>query len=294
LLSNFGVKNSFLSSISAYKVLDEKQAIGVGFRYYAYGDVKFTDDNGIKINDFRPKEYAIDLGYARLLNDALSIGVNLRFIHSALVLPDIINASYKPANAIAADVSLTYNQIAEDGSGYIAATRLSNLGSKMNYGSTANDFLPANWGLGIAMKLPSGDGGMLTLTADVNKLLVPRVPETTNNYAVDSMAIIEYGNQSVISSWAKSFADGSSFFKTFRASTGIEYAANNSLAVRAGYFFEDIKNGNAKYFTMGLSIKYKIVGIDLSYIVPSGIGINRSPLANTIRLGINFFPNIEE
>jgi hypothetical protein len=44
--------------------------------------------------------------------------------------------------------------------------------------------------------------------------------------------------------------------------------------------------GNRKYFTVGVGLKYNVFGLNFSYLVPSGAGINRNPLSNTLRFGL--------
>jgi hypothetical protein len=60
------------------------------------------------------------------------------------------------------------------------------------------------------------------------------------------------------------------------------------FAVRAGYFYEDKTKGNRQYFTLGAGIKYNVFGLNFSYIVPSGSGINQNPLSNTLRFSLIF------
>lgn len=71
-------------------------------------------------------------------------------------------------------------------------------------------------------------------------------------------------------------------------SLGAEYWYNNQFAVRAGYYNEHATKGNRKYFTAGLGVKYDIFGLNFSYLVPSGTGIQRNPLSNTLRFTLTF------
>jgi hypothetical protein len=76
--------------------------------------------------------------------------------------------------------------------------------------------------------------------------------------------------------------------KEFQFSVGLEYSYNDQFMARAGYFYEDKTKGNRKYFTVGLGIKYNVFGLNFSYLVPSGSGVNRNPLSNTLRFGLVF------
>ena len=91
-------------------------------------------------------------------------------------------------------------------------------------------------------------------------------------------------------SWLGSFGDAPGGFseemKEFQFSLGAEYSYNNQFFARAGYFYEDKDKGNRKYFTVGVGVKYNVFGLNFSYLVPTGAGINRNPLSNTLRFGL--------
>ena len=64
-------------------------------------------------------------------------------------------------------------------------------------------------------------------------------------------------------------------------SIGAEYFyMNQQFAVRAGYFHEHENKGNRKYFTAGVGLKFNMLSIDASYIIPM---VQNNPLANTVR-----------
>ncbi|MGZ5247442.1 MAG: PorV/PorQ family protein, partial [Flavitalea sp.] len=100
----------------------------------------------------------------------------------------------------------------------------------------------------------------------------------------------EYRTTSVVNSWFKSFGDapggGSEELNEVQASLGAEYNYNNQFFARAGYFYENKTKGNRQYFTVGVGVKYNVFGLNFSYLVPSGSGVNRNPLSNTIRFGL--------
>jgi hypothetical protein len=120
------------------------------------------------------------------------------------------------------------------------------------------------------------------------KLLVPTPPG--DNATPEQMA--EYRSKSVVSSWFTSFSDApggmSEELKEFYFSVGGEYWYNNQFALRTGYFYENKTKGNRQYFTMGVGIKYQSFGLDFSYLIPSGSGVDRNPLSNTLRFSLHF------
>ena len=76
--------------------------------------------------------------------------------------------------------------------------------------------------------------------------------------------------------------------KEFQTSLGAEYWYNNQFALRAGYFYENPTKGNRQYFTLGAGLKYSTYGINFSYLLPSGSGVSRNPLSNTLRFSLVF------
>lgn len=289
-LKDLGLNDVYLASLAGYYQLDETQAISGSLRYFSLGNIQFTDNLGNDLNTFRPREFAVDAGYSRKLSENLSLGVALRYINSNLAGGQAVNGvSYKAGNAVAGDIGLYYNGEGEDGSGFAAGLALTNLGSKISYTSdaTQKDFIPANFGLGATYTYVSNEVNKLTFGIDIHKLMVPTPPALG-----DSAGLVSYRTKGVVGSWLSSFGDapggGAEELKEFSFSVGGEYTYNNQFAVRAGYFYEDPTKGNRQYFSLGAGIKYSSFGVNLSYLIPSGSGVNRNPLSNTIRFSLLF------
>ncbi len=290
-LRDLGLNDVYLASAAAYKKIDDYSVISGSMRFFSLGNIQLTDFSGNVLNTVRPTEFSFDAGYTRVLNDRLSVAVALRYINSRLVVGDVgTGVVYKAGNALAGDVSLFYNGRDEEGQGFNFGAVLSNLGTKVGYTNDARnkDFLPANLGLGMAYTKMLDETNSISFALDVNKLLVPMAPISTGVFATDSAALSDYRNTSVVSSWMKSFSDGSSLPKSLQISAGVEYSYNNQFKLRAGYFYEDKTRGNRRYFTAGAGFDMKFLQVNVSYLVPSGAGVTRNPLSNTLRLGLVF------
>ncbi|MEA3425519.1 MAG: type IX secretion system outer membrane channel protein PorV [Bacteroidota bacterium] len=290
-LKDLGLTDVYLASLAAYHQLDEQQAISTSIRFFSLGNIQLTDYSGNILNTVKPSEFSIDAGYSRILNEKLSIGVALRYINSRLVVGDVgTGVVYKAGNAVAGDVSLFYHGVNEEGEGLNWGVTLSNLGSKVGYtnDSRNKDFIPANLGLGVTYTKAINEMNKITFGLDINKLLVPTAPQATGNYSVDSARLVDYRSTSVVSSWMKSFSDGSNQLKSLQASLGAEYTYNNQFFVRAGYFYENKNRGNRKFFSVGAGFSIDQMQVNFSYLVPSGSGVTRNPLSNTLRFGIVF------
>ena len=289
-LKDLGLNDVYLASLAGYYKLDEVQAISGSLRYFSLGNIQFTDNLGNDLNSFRPREVAVDAGYSRKLSDRLSLGIALRYINSNLAGGQAISGvSYKPGNAVSGDVGLYYNSLGDDGSGLSLGLALTNLGSKISYTSdaTQKDYIPANFTLGAVYTSVSNEVNKLSFGVDIHKLMVPTPP-----LLGDSAGLVNYRSKGVVGSWFSSFGDASGGFaeelKELYFSLGGEYTYDEQFSLRAGYFYENQTKGNRQYFSLGAGFKYSSLAFNLSYLIPSGSGVNRNPLSNTIRFGLVF------
>lgn len=289
-LKDLGLNDVYLASLAGYYKLDETQAISTSLRYFSLGNIQFTDNLGNDLNAFRPREFSLDAGYSRKLSENLSLGVAIRYINSNLAGGQAVNGvSYKAGSAVAGDIGVYYSRLAEDGSGLSLGAAMTNLGSKIGYTSDANqkDFIPANLTVGAVYTYVSNEVNKLSFGIDLHKLLVPTPPDLG-----DSAGLATYRTKGVVGSWFSSFNDAPGGFaeelREFAVSVGAEYTYNEQFSVRSGYFYENPTKGNRQYFSMGAGFKYNALGINLSYLIPSGTGVNRNPLSNTIRFSLFF------
>ena len=280
----------YLAAAAGYYKFDDQQAISGSLRYFSLGNIQFTDNLGNDLNTFRPREFGIDVGYSRKLSERSGIGVGLKYIYSNLAQGPAAGNNYKAASAVAGDLAYYYQGHNDLGQGWAFGAVLSNLGSKISYTDNADqkDYIPANLGIGTTYKRVFNSANSLTFGVDLNKLLVPTPPADP----ATPQQLEDYRSKSVMSSWFSSFGDAPGGFseeiKEFQLSLGAEYWYNNQFALRGGYFYEDKTKGNRRYFTMGVGIKYNSFGLDFSYLLPSGSGVDRNPLSNTLRFSLHF------
>ncbi len=289
-LKDLGLTDVYLTTVAGYHKLDDQQSISGSLRYFSLGNIQFTDNLGNDLNTFRPRELAVDAGYARKLSDDLSLGVAIRYINSNLAGGASVNGvSYKAGNAVAGDIGLYYNKLDDQGSGLNLGLAMTNLGSKIGYtdDATAKDFIPANLTIGGVYSKVFNEVNKVSFGVDIHKMLVPTPPSLG-----DSAGLAQYRSKGVVGSWFSSFADAPGGFgeelREFYFSVGTEYWYNDQFAFRLGYFHEDKSKGNRQYFSMGAGIRYNIFGLNFSYLIPSGTGVNRNPLSNTIRFSLVF------
>ena len=288
-LKDLGLSDVYLASAGYFKKLNSFSGINSSLRFFSLGNIDFTDESGNStLPSQRPSEFSFDFGYNLLLTDALSMGVTLRYINSRLVSGPFNNTIFKAGNTFAGDISLFYKQN-EDLEGFHAGLVLSNLGGKVSYtNETKNKFLiPANIGLGAAYLNKFDEDNSIEFGLDVNRLMVPASPIGNDPELED-----QYYSQSVVASWFNSFSSkyGIPFSESLKVSLGAEYNYADRFHLRAGYFVDNNKNlGSMQYFTVGSSFQYQQSKFNISYLVPTGGGITRNPLSNTLRFGSIFY-----
>jgi hypothetical protein len=289
-LQDLGLSDVYLLALSGYKKLDDLQALSVGLRYFSLGNIQFTDFNGNQLGSGHPREFAFDLGYSRKLSSKLSIALAGRYIYSNLASGYAASGStYEPGKTFAADISLFYHGATEDKGGWNFGAALTNLGGKIGYTNSATDkdYIPADLGLGASYTVVFNEDNKVMFGLDMHKLLVPVPPQPTGDETTDSTNLANYDDKTIPGSWASSFS-GENQFKSLQFSVGAEYSYQNQFFLRTGYFYEDPSKGDLKYFSVGVGLKYSVMGLNFSYLVPSGSGTNRNPLSNTLRFGLTF------
>ncbi len=289
-LKDLGLNDVYLLAASGYKKLDENSAVSAGIRYFSLGNIEFTNDAGQSVGVGHPREMGLDLGYSRKLSDKLAIGLAGRYIYSNLASGYASSgATYQPGKTFAADISLFYNGVAQETGGWSFGMALTNLGGKIGYTNSATDkdFIPADLGLGASYTKVFNEDNKVMFGVDVHKLLVPIPPAATSNDSINQVNMNNYHQKGITSSWFNSFS-GENQLKTLSFSAGAEYSYQDQFFFRAGYYYEDPSKGDRKYFSVGVGLKYNVMGLNFSYLVPSGSGTNRNPLSNTIRFGLTF------
>ena len=281
-LSELDVRNLYQLSLSGFYKIDNNQALSYGVRDFSQGEFTFTDDNGQDIQNFRPNDVAVEVGYSRKLSQTFGLGITGRYINSKLASNTGANSSYKNGSAVAADISI-FSQLK---SGWNFGLALTNLGSKMDYGSTSS-YIPANISLGTAYNKTFNTDNKISFTLEANKLLVPTPPDPT-----DATKLAAYETQGVVSSWFKSYGDapggGKEELREVQLGFGTEYSFKDQFFLRGGYFYENKLKGNRNYATAGAGVVYRSTGFNLSYLIPTGNNTNNNALKNTFRLSLLF------
>jgi hypothetical protein len=296
------VPDMSLAYLSGYYKINDMSAISGSLRYFSLGDITFTDKFGESQGTYQPNEFAIDFAYSRKLGKNFSGSVSLRYINSNLTLgQEVNNQGTQVGQAIATDVGVFYTKDVKikDVKGNVSfGASISNIGNKISYSETLEtNFLPMNFRFGPSYKVILDKYNSITVTVDINKLLVPTPPiyavDSAGNYIPEGDSYkIEMGmdpNRSVGNSIFTSWYDAPYGFKEemreFNIASGLEYAYDEKFFVRGGYFYEHATKGNRKYITLGAGFKYNVLTIDASYLVSVA---QNNPMGNTLRFSLLF------
>lgn len=297
------VNDIFLADLSGYMKLGsgDNQALSASFRYFSLGEVTSNDDVGTVIQTINPYELSFDVGYSRKLSEKFSMGVVLRYIYSDLSYDDVYSGEQNTAaSAFAADLSgyfVSYPMVGRNECQFAWGFNISNIGSKVSYNHGNNNaFLPTNLRLGANFMLPLADYNTLAFGLDLNKLLVPAKPRSSN-YDMDTQEgqeqfekdLDDWENMSPITGIFKSFSDAPGGIKEelqeINFSLGAEYAYNQQFFARAGYYYENANKGGRSYFGIGAGFSLNVVRLDASYMIATA---QSSPLDQTLRFTLSF------
>ena len=289
------VNDMYLANLVGYYRIGDFSAVSTSLRYFNMGEVTMKESiggsNGMTIN---PYEMSFDVAYSLLLSEKFSIAAGLRWIYSDLTYD--YSSETTPGSAFAADIAAYYQNYINIGQRECQVgigLNVSNIGSKINFGSDTNsEFIPTNMRLGASLMIPVDEYNRFSIAADANKLLVPTRPiqgENESQVDYDARLQKDYYDVSSIAGIFKSFGDAPGGFKEELQevgwSLGGEYTYNDKFSLRAGYHHESETKGNRKYFTVGAGFKMSAFSLDAGYVIATA---KSNPLDQTLRFTLTF------
>lgn len=290
-----------LINLAGFYRIGDYSAVSASLTYFSLGEVFVENEMTIK-----PYEMAVDVAYSRMLSETFSAAIALRYIHSDLQYNYTEDMS--PGSAFAADIALYYNKYLMIGNRECLlglGLNASNIGTKISYDDGAtNEFIPTNLRLGASLLVPIDDYNTISISADINKLMVPTRPtynqfleengyeKGDNSYFSEYQTWLEstgYNDISPISGIFKSFSDAPGGFseelKEIYGGIGIEYCYNQQFSLRGGYHYENEYKGNRKYFTIGAGFRMSVFSLDAAYLISTA---QSNPLDQTLRFSLSF------
>lgn len=199
----------------------------------------------------------------------MAVGINMKFIYSHLSDRGAgAEQGSGVATSIGVDIGLLWHTPIEK---LTFGANLANMGPKVSYIDVKQaDPLPTNLKMGVAYKLVDNEYNKLTAVMDVNKELVRR----KENGESDPFYI------ALFTTWGADLDDGT-FMKSIIWNWGMEYWYSELIALRAGYWLDDL--GSISATTFGASLRYHLYRFDFSYVSAG----ESHPLTDTMRFSLS-------
>jgi hypothetical protein len=202
-----------LAYLNFYKRFDDKQVLSASLLYFSLGDIVFRNNFGDYVGQYKPNEFAFDIGYSRLFSDRLSAALTLGFVRSDITGGGTSNdQDYNAGISFMADLSTYYQkeiEISGKSAEYAWGIVLCNLGTPISYTEDSEkQFIPADMRVGGRLTLGLDEYNNISIALDLNKLLVPTPP--VDSVDGDGNRYIIAGKEppsSVPLSWIQSFYD---------------------------------------------------------------------------------------
>ncbi|MDO4228653.1 MAG: type IX secretion system outer membrane channel protein PorV [Capnocytophaga sp.] len=257
------------------------------FRYFSVGDVTLTQGFGSQVyvlGNFRPSEFTFDLSYSLKLSEHYAMGVATRFLSSNLRLP--FEESHR-AKGFSFDISgyyLSKTHLVGIFSGkYSWGFQIANVGDKIRYNELSQSFfIPTNLKIGGGYFLETDSYNLFSFFTEANKLLVP-APNGNDNSA-------NQPKTNFLTGIFHSFSDASDGFseelQEISWAFGFEYAYNDTLFLRSGYFNQHKNKGDRKYLTFGTGFKVDTFLFDFSYLF--SVAQTHNPLSSSLRVSLQY------
>ena len=216
-----------LNSVAGFYKLSRYGVVLGGFRYYHYPEVIMSDYNTDISYNIRPKEWAIDLGYAYEIIPQLAVSVTTRLIHSDMGSL----GEAKAANAAAFDLGAVYQRNIHilNGGYWTVGAQISNWGTKIKYIDNA-EALPTSVKAGGSFDVSFLPEHHLMVAVDLGYRLSPSDVQVLN------------------------------------VNAGAEYRLKEHLMLRGGYHYGDKKKGDTSYATAGIGLQYYGIQADFSWL----------------------------
>ncbi len=282
------VNDIALAYVAGYYRIGDYSAVSGSLRYFSLGEVTSDD---MTVN---PYEMSIDVAYSMMLSEKFSLAAAVRWIYSDMRFDYSEDTS--PSSAFAADIAAYYQNYVNIGPRECQlgiGLNISNIGSKITFdGDEYSQFLPANMRLGASLMIPVDEYNRFSVSADLNKYLVPTVPvqeDGEDNSVYEERVHREYDNVSAIRGIIKSLTDAPGGFseelKEINWGIGAEDVYSDKFSLLDGCPPESMSKGTSKYFTAGAGFRMNVFSLDAGYVIATS---KTNPLDQTLRITLGF------
>lgn len=235
--------------------VEEWGTVGGFVNYVSFGQNAQTNSEGQDIGKFDSYELVGALSYGTRLSKNLGLGVNTKFIYSALAR-GITSSGEKTdgvAVSYAVDAGILYKSPHIKGLNLAAV--LQNMGPAVFYVDQAQaDPIPFTWKVGLAYEVVHTPNHKLTIAGDVNREAVYREGNEAAPVYIGAWKELIYPfedkNHSAIDTWGENLRQSV-------LNTGAEYVYANVAAFRTGYLYDQ----SGKRFELDIGLGFMISDI---------------------------------
>jgi hypothetical protein len=273
LLPVLNLPDLYHAFMAATFPVEEWGTVGGFINYVSFGQNSQTNAEGVEIGKFDSYELVGALSYGTRLTEDLGLGVNAKFIYSALAqgitssgeLTDGIAVSY------AFDAGLLWKLPYVKG--LSLAFVMQNMGPAVFYVDQAQaDPIPFTWKLGAAYDVIHTPNHRLTVAADANREAVYREGNEAAPVYIGAWKDLVYPfedkDHGIAETWDENVRQ--SVFNT-----GMEYVYANVAAFRTGYLYD--RSGKRYELDLGLGFMISdILQVDGAFIKSFNDGIRNN------------------
>lgn len=273
LLPVLNLDDLFHAFAAATFPLQEWGTVGGFVNFISFGEIPFVPETGEETFKFTSTETVGALSYGTRLNKNTGLGLNIKFIYSALA-PEISTAGEEQdgiAASYAVDLSLLWKNIFFKGFG--AGFVMQNIGPAVFYvDKDQSDPIPFTWKMGLSYEISSPNHKLL-IAGDANREATyyeeGRNKGTPVYIGAWKDLIYPYGDAD------KDRTNAEVFMKNLRKTVfnfGAEYTYANVVSFRSGYLYD--KSGERFELDFGFGFMLSdILQVDGTYIKDMGGGI---------------------
>lgn len=273
LLPALNIPDLFHAFMGGTFPLQEWGTVGGFINFISFGEITYTDELG-ETKEFPARELVGALSYGTKIGKKTSLGINLKFIYSALA-PDLSPTQDQEdgrAVSYAVDVGFLWKKVLLNKVSF--GLVMQNIGPAVFYvDRTQTDPLPFTWKLGVSYEVFNIPSNRLIIASDLNREAVyfeKDDPSPAPVYIGAWKDIIEPDDRGENSSYFGAMLD-ENIRKTVY-NLGMEYTYANVVAFRSGLLY-DIKGKRNELNLGGGLLVSDVLQADLSFIRDIGGGI---------------------
>ena len=253
--------------------VEEWGTVGGFINYVSFGQNQQTNAEGQEIGKFDSYEMVGALSYGTRLSKDLGLGVNTKFIYSALARG--ITSSGEKTDGVAVSYAVDAGILYKTPflKGWSLAVVLQNMGPAVFYVDQAQaDPIPFTWKVGTAYEVVHTPNHKLTIAADANREAVYREGNEASPVYIGAWKDLVYPFDD------KDHTMGETWDENIKQSvfnSGMEYVYANVAAFRTGYLYD--RSGKRYELDLGLGFMISdILQVDGTFIKSFDNGIRNN------------------